>query len=64
MDVPESVLNKKYLNDVVNIHNLIRNLAKSKQIRGNILGTKILSLTLDPLTRSINKERKVNTIKM
>jgi hypothetical protein len=30
-------------------------MAKAKQIRGNVLGTKILSLSLDPLTRSINK---------
>ena len=64
LDVPESALNKSYLNDVINLYNLIKNMAKSKQIRGNVLGTKILSLSLDPLTRSINKERKVTTIKM
>lgn len=64
LDVPESALNKNYLNDVINLYNLIRNMAKVKHIRGNILGTKILSLSLDPLTRSINKERKVSTTKM
>ena len=64
LDVPESALNKSYLNDVINLYNLIKNMANSKQIRGNVLGTKILSLSLDPLTRSINKERKVSTIKM
>lgn len=55
MDVPESALNKSYMNDVINLHNIIKNYAKAKQIRGNILGTKILSLALDPLTRAINK---------
>ena len=64
MDVPESALNKNYMNDVVNLYNLIRNMSKAKHIRGNVLGTKILSLSLDPLTRSINKDRKVSTIKM
>jgi hypothetical protein len=64
LDVPESALNKNYLNDVINLYNLIRNMAKGKHIRGNVLGTKILSLSLDPLTKSINKERKVSTIKM
>ena len=55
LDVPESALNKSYLNDVINLYNIIKNLAKAKQIRGNTLGTKILSLSLDPLTRAINK---------
>lgn len=64
LDVPESALNKHFLSDVANLYSLIKNTAKAKQIRGNVLGTKILSLSLDPLTRSINKERKVSTIKM
>ena len=64
LDVPESAINKNYLNDVINLYNLIKNMAKAKYIRGNVLGTKILSLSLDPLTRSINKERKVSTVKM
>lgn len=55
LDVPESALNKNYLNDVINLYNIIKNLSKAKQIRGNTLGTKILSLSLDPLTRAINK---------
>lgn len=55
VDVPESALNKNYMNDVSNLYNIIKNYAKAKHIRGNVLGTKILSLSLDPLTRAINK---------
>lgn len=49
------MLNKQYLNDIINLHNLLKTTSKPKLIRGNLIGTKILSLLLDPLTKSINK---------
>jgi hypothetical protein len=58
------MLNKQYLNDIVNLHNLLKTTSKPKLIRGNLIGNKILSLLIDPLTKSINKDKKVNTVKM
>ncbi len=37
---------------------------KPKSIKGNILGSKIAGLTLDPLTKSINKLGKADTNKV
>ena len=37
---------------------------KPKSIKGNILGSKIAGLTLDPLTKSINKFGKADTNKV
>lgn len=37
---------------------------KPKSIKGNVLGSKIAGLTLDPLTKSINKQGKADTNRM
>jgi hypothetical protein len=37
---------------------------KAKEIKGNYLNSKIVGLSLDPLTQSINKNGKVITNKM
>ncbi len=38
--------------------------SRSKSIKGNQIGSKIAVLALEPLTKSINKEGKVNTNKV
>jgi hypothetical protein len=62
-DVAESLLNPNFVNDAVNLSLVIKS-SRPKMVKGNFLGSKIVGLTLEPLTQSINKNGKVNTNRM
>lgn len=62
-DVAENLLSEAFINDALNLSWIIKS-GKPKSIKGNILGSKIAGLTLDPLTKSINKLGKADTNKV
>jgi hypothetical protein len=62
-DVAENLLSEAFINDALNLSWVIKS-GKPKTIKGNILGSKIAGLTLDPLTKSINKLGKADTNKV
>ena len=62
-DVTENLLSEAFINDALNLSWIIKS-GKPKSIKGNILGSKIAGLTLDPLTKSINKLGKTDTNKV
>lgn len=62
-DVGENLLSEAFVNDALNLSWIIKS-GKPKFIKGNYLGSKIAGLTLDPLTKSINKLGKADTNKM
>lgn len=62
-DVAENLLSEAFINDALNLSWIIKS-GKPKSIKGNILGSKIAGLTLDPLTKSINKFGKADTNKV
>lgn len=62
-DVAENLLSEAFVNDALNLSWVIKS-GKPKSIKSNILGSKIAGLTLDPLTKSINKAGKADTNKM
>lgn len=62
-DVTENLLSEAFINDALNLSWIIKS-GKPKSIKGNILGSKIAGLTLDPLTKSINKLGKADTNKV
>lgn len=63
MEVSENLLNPTFVNDAMNLSYMIKS-SRSKVIKGNQMGSKIAALSLDPLTKSINKQGRVNTSKM
>lgn len=62
-DVAENLLSEAFVNDALNLSWIIKS-AKPKSIKGNVLGSKIAGLTLEPLTKSINKTGKADTNRM
>lgn len=62
-DVAENLLSEAFVNDALNLSWILKS-GKPKSIKGNILGSKIAGLTLDPLTKSINKLGKADTNKV
>jgi hypothetical protein len=62
-DVAENLLSEAFVNDALNLSWVIKS-GKPKSIKGNVLGSKIAGLTLDPLTKSINKQGKADTNRM
>lgn len=62
-DVAENLLSEAFVNDALNLSWIIKS-GKPKSIKGNVLGSKIAGLTLDPLTKSINKLGKADTNKV
>lgn len=61
--VTENALNKKFVQDVENVQMIVKS-AKTKSIKGNYMGSKIVGLIVEPLTKSINKDGKVSVDKM
>lgn len=57
------MLNSAFLEEVKNLSAILKS-GRAKTIKGNYLGTKIAGLTLDPLTKSVNKDHRVNTGKV
>jgi hypothetical protein len=62
-DVSENLLNQMFVNDAINLSWVIKS-TQPKTIKKNFLGSKIAALALDPLTKSVNKQGKINVNKM
>ncbi len=62
-DVSESMLNEAFVNDALNLSWVLK-AGRPKTIKGNIVGSKIAGLILDPLTSKINNKGKVDTSDM
>ena len=63
IEVSEGLLNPMFVNDAQNLSYMIKS-SRTKTMKGNQMGSKIAALTLEPLTKSINKHGKANTNKM
>jgi hypothetical protein len=61
--VGENLLSEAFISDALSLQWVIKS-GKPKTIKGNYLGSKIAGLTLDPLTKNINKQGKASTNKM
>ena len=59
----ENLLSEAFVNDALNLSWVLKS-GKPKTIKGNVLGSKIAGLTLEPLTKSINKLGKADTNRM
>jgi hypothetical protein len=62
-DVSESMLSEAFVNDALNLSWVLK-AGRPKTIKGNIIGSKIAGLILDPLTSKINSKGKVDTPEM
>lgn len=62
-DVGENLLSEAFISDALSLQWVIKS-GKPKTIKGNYLGSKIAGLTLDPLTKNINKQGKASTNKI
>ena len=63
LDVPIREIDPRFTSEVERLSQIIK-MGKAKTIKGNYLSTKILSLTLEPLTKGLNKDHRVSTNKV